>query len=196
MYFSRLTLTHLVLSTTISELIEATSRFFDKCWDDGLVQPPYKDNWFAKPNIPNNLKWSQSTSMEQYQNNQKSYPAKGWPTYANGGYNTTRAAEPLSDWVKGEEPCYNPIAGGKGWGTNICGNGQGSSSPLSSTSPSSAKSVASSAAAKAAKSSSIASPVLVPSSTSSYTSAPPAKSSTSQTESKHQDEDEQDECEL
>ena len=73
--------------------------------------------------------------MQQYKNNQQAYAAKGWPTYPNGGYNTTRVAEPLTDWVKGDEPCYEPIAGGKGWGNKICGNGQSSSSPDNSTAP-------------------------------------------------------------
>ena len=118
-----------------------TNRFFDKCWDDGLVQPPYADNWFAQPALPNNLNWSQSTSMEQYKNNQAAYPKKGWSTYADGGYNTTRVAEAITDWLKGEEPCYTPIAGGKGWGSNICGGGQKShlnvvSSPSSNSSAS------------------------------------------------------------
>ena len=120
--------------------------------------------------------------MEQYQNNQKAYPAKGWPVYPNGGYNTTRVADPITDWVKGDEPCYVPIAGGKGWGTNICGNGQSSSSPAS-------------GAAAQAPSSSVALPEAAASSVASSTSVPTTNDSTPRPESQEK-EDEQDDCEL
>ena len=153
-----------------------------KCWDDGLAQPAYKNNWFTLPNLPNDLHWAQSTALEQYKNNQEAYSAKGWPTYPMGGYNTTRVDNPIKDWVAGDEPCYEPIAGGKGWGNKICGSGQSSSSPTSST-------------ASQAGSSSVASPEPAAPSASSSTSAPTAedKVPTSKSEEKN---DEQDDCEL
>lgn len=116
-------------------LITHNDRFFTKCWADALAQPAYDNNWFTTPALPNNLKWSQTTAFAQYHNNQDAYAAKGWPLYPNGGYNTTRVDNPVTDWVKGQEPCYQPIAGGKGWGNNICGQGQSSSSPGNSTAP-------------------------------------------------------------
>ena len=74
--------------------------------------------------------------MQQYTNNQNSYGAKGWPTYPNGGYNTERddkTSPPVSDWVPGKEPSYEPVAGGKGFGqpsgsASDSGSSSGSSS--------------------------------------------------------------------
>ena len=55
------------------------------------------------------------------QNNQKSYPAKGWPAYGDGMEIPTTGMKanmvPITDWVPGQEPAWAPIAGGKGWGT-------------------------------------------------------------------------------
>ena len=122
--------------------------FFTKCWDDvrlsptslpaallkqsttrsladyscqGLAQPAYQgNNWFTNPPIPNNINWSMSTAGQQYRNNQLSYPAKGWPTYPDGGYNTERdstISPPISDWAPGQpDPAWSPLAGGVGWG--------------------------------------------------------------------------------
>ena len=99
-----------------------------------------------------------------------------------GGYNTTRVDNPITDWVAGDEPCYEPIAGGKGWGTNICGNGQSSSSPTDNSTVQ-------------AQSSSVASPEPAASSASSSTSAHLAKGN-SRYPKPEDKEGEQDDCEL
>ena len=131
--------------------------FFMKCWADvrsyfphllaiartlnmtlilsqGLAQPAYQgNNWFTTPALPNNLNQSQVNAQHQWDNNQKSYPAKGWPTYPNAGYNPRRdntTSPPIDDWVPGEEPSWTPVAGGKGFGKR--GSGSGGSSPNSS----------------------------------------------------------------
>ena len=108
---------------TGNEYPEKTWWFFMKCWADGLAQPAYQnnDNWFTTPSLPNNLKWAQDTATTQFKNNQVAYAAKGWPTYPNGAYNPKRddtTSPPISDWVPGQEPNYQPIAGGKGWGNS------------------------------------------------------------------------------
>ena len=124
--------------------------FFMKCWADvscfsqkslgitgrpgltdykGTVQPAYTDNWFAQPPLINNLEWAQKSATDQYSKNQISYLNKGWPTYANGAYNPSGSAAPISDWTPGQEPGYTPIAGGKGFGS---GGGSGAKSPPSS----------------------------------------------------------------
>ena len=55
------------------------------------------------------------------QNNQKSYPAKGWPAYGDGMEIPSDAMKanmvPITDWVPGQEPAWAPLAGGKGFGT-------------------------------------------------------------------------------
>lgn len=124
--------------------------FFTKCWADvslghgcprqyltlcifnahistqALPQPAYQgNNWFTTPTLPCNLHWSQSTTQIQYDNNQKNYPSKGWPTYPNGGYNPKRdstTSPEISDWVPGSEPAWSPVAGGKGWGIPKAGS--------------------------------------------------------------------------
>ena len=115
-----------------SEFPEKTWWFFMKCWGDGTAQPAYTgggtDNWFTQPYYPNNLKWAQDAAAKQWELNQKSYPSKGWPTYPQGEYNTNRNDEtspPIDDWVKGEEPDWEPIAGGKGWGKPSSGGSSG-----------------------------------------------------------------------
>ncbi|KAA6416187.1 MAG: hypothetical protein FRX48_00907 [Lasallia pustulata] len=100
---------------------EMTWWFFMKCWDDGLAQLAYNgsQNWFANPPLPNNLQWAQNTAMQQWQNNNAAYPTHGWDTYPNGGYNTERdniTSPPITDWVAGSEPSWQPLAGGLGWG--------------------------------------------------------------------------------
>ena len=60
------------------------------------------------------------------QNNQQSYPGKGWPTYPDGtSANAQSVANiaPINDWVPGQEPSWTPIAGGKGFGTPELSNG-------------------------------------------------------------------------
>ena len=110
---------------TGNEFPEKTWWFFMKCWADGLPQPAYQDNnWFTSPPLANNLKWAQDTATEQYKNNQVAYAAKGWPTYPNGAYDPKRddtTSPPITDWVPGLEPKYQPIAGGKGWGNSPVG---------------------------------------------------------------------------
>lgn len=60
------------------------------------------------------------------QNNQKSYPAKGWSTYPDGTSANAQSVSnivPITDWVPGQEPAWAPIAGGKGFGTPERSNG-------------------------------------------------------------------------
>ncbi|MCJ1257343.1 hypothetical protein MMC24_005168 [Lignoscripta atroalba] len=105
--------------------------FFMKCWADGIAQPAYqnKQNWFTNPPLPNNLDWAQAAATQQWKNNQAAYPAKGWETYPNGGYNTVRddtTSPPISDWNAGSEPSWSPVAGGLGWGTGAGSSNGGS----------------------------------------------------------------------
>ena len=90
------------------------------------VQPPYKDpaaaNWFATPlyPIPNNGDAVQLT-IAQARNNTKSYPSRQWPVYPVGVTPGKVAAgdkriSPIADWVAGQEPAWEPIAGGEGFG--------------------------------------------------------------------------------
>ncbi|KAI4093803.1 MAG: hypothetical protein LQ344_002707 [Seirophora lacunosa] len=92
-----------------------------KCWTNGLPQPAYQDNWWGQPPLPNNFMWSVDATRQQWRNNQKSYPSKGWDTYQNGmeipSKEAIAAITPPSDWVPGQEPKWAPIAGGKGFGT-------------------------------------------------------------------------------
>ncbi|MCJ1251247.1 hypothetical protein MMC30_008478 [Trapelia coarctata] len=96
--------------------------FFMKCWDDGIAQPAYLgNNWFTTPELKSNLSWAQGTALAQYHLNQDSYPAKGWQTYPNGGYNQPgdmqKNSPPIDDWTKGQpSPHWTPLAGGVGWG--------------------------------------------------------------------------------
>lgn len=117
--------------------------FFTKCWADGLVQPAYKDNWFAQPALPNNLKWSQGTVTQQMLNNNISYPQHqpAWSKYPNGAYNPqydSYISPPIADWSPGQpDPSWCPVAGGKGWGNptgNCAGNSGSGSSGTSQTS--------------------------------------------------------------
>lgn len=95
--------------------------FFMKCWDDGLVQPAYADNWFAQPPLPCNLDWAQATQHQQWANNQESYPKQNppLPLYVNGAYNPKRdstTSPPPEGFDPSETYSWTPVAGGKGWG--------------------------------------------------------------------------------
>ncbi|KAL8823950.1 MAG: hypothetical protein Q9170_008287, partial [Blastenia crenularia] len=58
---------------------------FAKCLGEAIPQPPYKapgtNNWFSAPLYPANNADAVQVALKQASNNQKSYPAKGWPTY-------------------------------------------------------------------------------------------------------------------
>ena len=86
-----------------------------------LPQPAYQDNWFAQPPLPNNFNWDVDATRQQWRNNQKSYPSKGWATYPNGLEIPNAESEagilPIMDWMHGQEPAWAPIAGGVGFGT-------------------------------------------------------------------------------
>ncbi|MCJ1450979.1 hypothetical protein MMC28_001313 [Mycoblastus sanguinarius] len=103
------------------ELPEQAWWYFAKCWGDGTAVPAYTgaaNNWFTTPPYPNNNDWALKTDTAQYENNQNSYKAKGWPTYLNGFYTKDFEGHytPLTDWIPGQEPAWQPIAGGKGFG--------------------------------------------------------------------------------
>ena len=59
-------------------------------------------------------------TFAQYKNNQDSYGAKGWTLYGDGIL--TKPADlqnkhsPVTDWVPGQEPDWQPVAGGEGFG--------------------------------------------------------------------------------
>jgi len=87
----------------------------------GLAQPAYQgNNWFTTPALPNYLNWSQETDSQQWYNNQATYASKGWIPYPYGGNNTLDDAHspPITDWAPGAAtPSWEPVAGGKGWGS-------------------------------------------------------------------------------
>ena len=151
--------------------------FFTKCYADGLVQPAYQNtsNWFADPYLPNNFNWALSTHNEQYNNNQATYAAKGWPLYNNCIQNHGVGDVPVNDWVPGQEPAWTPIAGGAS--QSLPGGGGAAAAPAapatsnaSSIASSDASPVASLSAASEASSSTLSvasnastTPVVVPS---------------------------------
>ena len=148
-----------------------------KCWGDGTAQPAYTgggtDNWFTQPYYPNNLKWAQDAAAKQWELNQKSYPSKGWPTYPQGEYNTNRNDEtspPINDWVKGEEPDWEPVAGGKGWGKPSGGGSPGVGAGASNSSSAQVEKASISAAQPTTMSTAVA-----PASISSASATPTAK---------------------
>ena len=81
------------------------------------MQPAYNHagNWFSQPPFNSNLKWAQNSQSTQAQKNQQSYPGKGFPVYEDCAYNPKCSPQDVSDWVKGQEPSWAPIAGGKGY---------------------------------------------------------------------------------
>ena len=83
----------------------------------GTMQPAYNHsgNWFSQPPYNTNLKWAQDSQAKQTQKNQQSYPSKGFPLYQNCAYDPKCTPQDVSDWVKGQEPSWAPIAGGKGY---------------------------------------------------------------------------------
>ncbi|MCJ1478382.1 hypothetical protein MMC13_007062 [Lambiella insularis] len=100
--------------------INGTYWHLTKCWGNALPQPAYRDNWWAQPPLPNNFQWDVDATGQQMQNNQQSYPARGWATYPDGTSADAQSEAdivPINDWVPGQEPAWAPIAGGMGFGT-------------------------------------------------------------------------------
>lgn len=168
--------------------------FFTKCWADvslciggfglfiltmssqALVQPAYTDNWFAKPALPNNLKWSMTTANDQYAKNQISYPLHDppFPTYDNNSYTPEyddKTSPPIPDWAPGDpEPEWCPVAGGKGWGNPTgknCGDGSRPEQDASGGSSSAAVALSTAVLSTPKVASTFGSPSTSPSSTSS-----------------------------
>ncbi|KAL8659666.1 MAG: hypothetical protein Q9202_007019 [Teloschistes flavicans] len=123
--------------------------FFMKCWadpsadgafgnDQGTAQPAYQgtaNNWFTTPALPSNRDWAQKAQQSQWQNNQDSYPIRGWQKYPNGAYRMDRNADtsPALDWAPGDPvPEWCPVAGGKGWGQPTGQNCHGVASEINS----------------------------------------------------------------
>ncbi|KAL8952228.1 MAG: hypothetical protein Q9222_001842 [Ikaeria aurantiellina] len=109
---------------------------FAKCLGEAIPQPPYKGpgtkNWFSTPLYPENNADAVQVGLAQASNNQKSYPAKGWPTYVQGvtpGKDKLAGLHvPVTDWKQGETtPDWQPLAGGRGYGLPKGGamNGKG-----------------------------------------------------------------------
>ncbi|KAL9046668.1 MAG: hypothetical protein Q9214_000554, partial [Letrouitia sp. 1 TL-2023] len=91
-----------------------------------LPQPAYFDNWFAQPVLPNvkpnPKRWDMNQKVQQFKSNQISYPKRGWPTHPHGWEIPTpemkaSSVVPFDDWIPGQEPSWQPIDGGKGFGT-------------------------------------------------------------------------------
>ena len=80
--------------------------------------------------MPNNENgWQGRLDSQQQQNNQVSYPAKGWATYPLGGY-MNHTVQPITDWAPGDPtPPWSPVAGGKGFG-NPSSSGSGNLSSV------------------------------------------------------------------
>ena len=74
-----------------------------------------------------NFNWDVDATRQAMQNNQGTYPPKGWPAYGDGMEIPTPAMKanmtPITDWVPGQEPAWASIAGGKGFGTPERSNG-------------------------------------------------------------------------
>ena len=88
-----------------------------------IPQPPYKtpgtSNWFSTPLYPENNADAVQVGLAQAGNNQKSYPAKGWPTYTQGvtpGKDKLEGLHvPVTDYKAGDPtPAWQPLAGGRG----------------------------------------------------------------------------------
>ena len=104
--------------------------FFTKCWNDALVQPAYANNWWSTPRLPNNEQVP--VDIQQAANNNQTYPGKGWKPYPNSGYNENRIPWVIDDWAPGDpDPEWQPLAGGKGWGSLTVGSGAQNQTPLS-----------------------------------------------------------------
>ena len=105
-----------------------------------IPQPPYKgdgtNNWFSTPLYPENNADAVQVGLTQAGNNQKSYPAKGFPTYEQGvtpgkdklaGLHT-----PVTDWKADDPvPAWEPVAGGKGFGQPKAGGVRGGNGTIS-----------------------------------------------------------------
>ncbi|KAL8639302.1 MAG: hypothetical protein Q9228_003656 [Teloschistes exilis] len=106
--------------------------------EQGIAQPAYQgsaNNWFTTPALPSNKGWAQKAQESQWQNNQDSYPIRGWQKYPNGAYRMDRNAEtsPPLDWTPGDPvPEWCPVAGGKGWGQPTGKNCHGVASEINS----------------------------------------------------------------
>ena len=72
--------------------------------------------------MPNNENgWQGRVDTKQRENNQASYPAKGWATYPMGGY-MDHTVFNITDWSPGDStPSWSPVAGGRGWGDHRVG---------------------------------------------------------------------------
>ncbi|KAI4187645.1 MAG: hypothetical protein L6R41_002670 [Letrouitia leprolyta] len=107
---------------------------FAKCLGEAIPQPPYKGpstkNWFSTPPYPANNADAVQVALKQASNNQKSYPAKKWPTYEQGvtpGKDRLAALhKPVTDWKEGDSvPAWEPVAGGRGFGVVGAGKSGG-----------------------------------------------------------------------
>ncbi|KAG8529663.1 uncharacterized protein KY384_005144 [Bacidia gigantensis] len=100
---------------------------FAKCLGEAIPQPPYKapapapQNWFSTPLYPENNADTVQVGLKQAGNNQKSYPAKNWPTYTQAVTPGKDKLEGLvlnvneSEWKSGDPvPKWTPVAGGGG----------------------------------------------------------------------------------
>ncbi|MCJ1408527.1 hypothetical protein MMC19_002602 [Ptychographa xylographoides] len=130
--------------------IKGTYWHLTKCWGNALPQPAYRDNWWAQPPLPNNFQWDVDATGKQMQNNQQSYPSRGWSTYPDGTSANAQSVSdmvPITDWVPGQEPSWEPIAGGLGFGTPQLSKGPPAGSGVAGVGPSVAVNASSSAAA-------------------------------------------------
>ncbi|KAI9726324.1 MAG: hypothetical protein M1828_001598 [Chrysothrix sp. TS-e1954] len=103
--------------------------FFTKSWDDSLVQPAYRNNWWADPPLQNNEQVD--ADAQQVKNNANTYPQRCFSDgsclqpYPLSGYNSNRHPWNITDWDPNnpiDNPAWAPVGGGWGWG-----DGKGSS---------------------------------------------------------------------
>ncbi|KAI4164929.1 MAG: hypothetical protein LQ342_001562 [Letrouitia transgressa] len=80
-------------------------------------------DWFTEPYLGNNWNFAMGQVTAQLNANKRYYPAKGFPVYPTPEYphrmydqaymdSGNYTVQPLDDWVKGQEPDWEPIAGG------------------------------------------------------------------------------------
>ena len=77
-----------------------------------IVQPAYRDNWYAQPTYYSSADYSVSYSAAQAKTNIKNYADRAFPVYTEGPNHGTDM-DPFEDWKAGDpDPEWTPIAGG------------------------------------------------------------------------------------
>ena len=91
--------------------------WFQKPWDDALIQPGWGGNWFGQPPLPNfGHTKAPPNNQAQAANNAANYAAHGLPVYPDASYNTQAIPYTIEDWNPGECYDWTPVGGGRGHG--------------------------------------------------------------------------------